>query len=57
MQASVNNNLLHTWARVWLIEGEDERDHGGHLEDDQGHVLQRVAHQLQGDDGHEVDRY
>lgn len=30
-----------------LDEGEDEGDKGGHLKDDEGHVLQGLPHQLQ----------
>ena len=32
---------------LWAEGGEEERDHGGHLEDDQGHVLEGLPHQLQ----------
>ena len=36
-----------TWMILGAVEGEGEGDHGGHLEDDQGDVLEGLPHQLQ----------
>ncbi|KAH9407452.1 hypothetical protein TYRP_012271 [Tyrophagus putrescentiae] len=46
--ASASSNLqVLLFILRWLVEGQPQGDDGGHLEDDERHVLQRLPHQLQ----------
>ena len=47
MRSEVKRTDFLVGVGRWFVEGEAERDEGGDDEDDQGHILKRLPHQLE----------